>query len=909
MSCQASFVIGLKASAARVETADSRRLAHRMLATYGQAEIYEWIHARDVGKVAFDVDGRASETTAEALLRLALEGVATFFGFTPTHVIVSQAHGGDKLSYRIYVVGYRMRIADVKARLLRLGLDDRHGGPFDPAIYGTNQKLRCTGSQKTRADPRPLQLVDLDGRPVAPTEDLLHHTLVQVVDDEWPLLEEPPAGPTRAQAQATGSEAAANTAATSRPGAKRAAPPTGVTPPAAPTSPEDQPLPRAKRARTSTCKPRDRRVCESALRTAGFSAISWLNDRNDSFTFSCDRTTDCRCCGGHHDHQNWSAAEDSLGRLHVKSYSPSCRTLVLDPEPRAAGGDVSQAIVTITDNLRHIEEDVAQVKHALYTVNDYVARQQPVIDSTLATAVARVTRLSDDGFHFTCQDVPWNYKCEALIQTCCRISSDQPDSAPVIAGYQTATLLKQLVGNPKGGDAIYAQWVIQDQADRGIAWRYDDARDQLYRSAGVRWEPTSDHVFLATFDGMARARLRCVVNAIPTVEPRPDRDVVRSLHQALQHVEGSRASKGMLASAKLQLTSVGFAASLDTHPHLLGAADCVIDLRTGERAEMGLPVSMTVRPPFKGVDHPTPGVHAFFMSLFNDDADMVDYLRRFLGMTLCGEGAQVYGCFVGCGSNGKSLTLEWLRHVLGDYYLIASPHIFFADKTAGNTATPYVAELDRKRLAVVEESGKHDTINVELIKRLTGSANVNVRRLYQEPFTMKVMHTQVLCTNSLPKFDVDDAAMRRRIVVVPFDMQFKDADALDAANPLHRPADPELKARLMADDLTEQLLSWLVSGCRDFYAGGRAPPAKPPRVKRAEAEYTEDNDVLGQLLEEHCTIGQGLQVEAVAFNAIAKGVVKTIRGAMEGRGFPLKKCRVDGRQVKIYAGLALKDDA
>ena len=25
---------------------------------------------------------------------------------------------------------------------------------------------------------------------------------------------------------------------------------------------------------------------------------------------------------------------------------------------------------------------------------------------------------------------------------------------------------------------------------------------------------------------------------------------------------------------------------------------------------------------------------------------------------------------------------------------------------------------------------------------------------------MKVMHTQVLCTNSLPKFDVDDAAMR-----------------------------------------------------------------------------------------------------------------------------------------------------
>ena len=52
-------------------------------------------------------------------------------------------------------------MSDVKARLVRLGLD--HNRPFDAAIYGKNQKLRMVGSLKTPQDTRVLRLLAPDG--------------------------------------------------------------------------------------------------------------------------------------------------------------------------------------------------------------------------------------------------------------------------------------------------------------------------------------------------------------------------------------------------------------------------------------------------------------------------------------------------------------------------------------------------------------------------------------------------------------------------------------------------------------------------------------------------------------------------------------------------------------------------
>ena len=172
---------------------------------------------------------------------------------------------------------------------------------------------------------------------------------------------------------------------------------------------------------------------------------------------------------------------------------------------------------------------------------------------------------------------------------------------------------------------------------------------------------------------------------------------------------------------------------------------------------------------------------------------------------------------------------------------------------------------------------------------------------------MPITHTQILLTNNLPKFDVDDQALERRIVVVPFNLKFvKDAD-YDEANPQHRRADPTQARFLEGDSPSEQLLVWLVRGAIRFYAAGNKLPPKPQAVRDAERGYYAENDLLGQVIAEECEVRAGLMIPAATFNDLArsKGVGRGIGQAMKRRGFELQGRKIDNVNVKAYVGLAL----
>ena len=285
------FIRGLKSSAARVEHADPLRLVRRMLAEYGRSQLYEWYKACLIGKVIFDVDGKRGTTTAEALLEAALAGLAAFFGHMPDRYIIAAAHGtdpdhpnGNKLSYRIYVPGVRMRMSDIKARLIRLGLDKNR--PFDAAIYGSQQKLRMAGSIKTEDDRRPLKLVDEAGAEIEPTVQLLLDTLVQVVEDQWPLIEEPkePEEPMKTAL------------------AKRSATSTTV---AVAVAPEQPPRKRGRPTKDNTLPAEWR----DALDSMGFKEVhskgAFQDARGRGFSFSSTSRASCPCCTREHVSNNW----------------------------------------------------------------------------------------------------------------------------------------------------------------------------------------------------------------------------------------------------------------------------------------------------------------------------------------------------------------------------------------------------------------------------------------------------------------------------------------------------------------------------------------------------------------------------------------------------------------------------
>ena len=323
-------------------------------------------------------------------------------------------------------------------------------------------------------------------------------------------------------------------------------------------------------------------------------------------------------------------------------------------------------------------------------------------------------------------------------------------------------------------------------------------------------------------------------------------------------------------------------------------------------------VTMTVRPRWRGLDTPTPDVDAFFKMIFDEDAAMVDYMQALLGAAVTGERLEVYVCFVGAGANGKGVTVGWLRHVLGAYYKEADPFIFFGDKRHGTGPTPALAELDRKRLAVVDESNPTDELNLAIVKRVTGTDVISCRQLYKDPVEMPVTHTQILLTNNLPKFDVDDQALERRIVVVPFGLKFvKDADFDEGGPEAERRADPTLARFLEGDSPSEQLLVWLVRGAMRFYAGGNKLPPKPVAVRDVERGYYRENDMLGQIIEELCERGEGYHVSATILNgeARARGAPSALKNAMQLRGHALSMKRVDGQLTRVYNGLRLRESS
>ena len=348
---------------------------------------------------------------------------------------------------------------------------------------------------------------------------------------------------------------------------------------------------------------------------------------------------------------------------------------------------------------------------------------------------------------------------------------------------------------------------------------------------------------------------------------------------------------------------------MDRDRHLIGTPQGALDLRSGRLLppDHGFQVSMRTAAEFRGLDLPTPDVDRVFRTIFNDDPEMLRFFQLFLGSAITGEKTETYACFTGSGANGKSLTLDWIRAALGpQYYLQADKSLFFGVPRNTGGATPYLADLLSRRLAVVQENDAHqDPLNIAELKRNTSTSAFTVRRLYQDPFELDPTHTQILATNSLPKFDGTDYAIVRRCLVVPFRVQFKHGAEYDSGNPLHRPADLELANFLHGEQRCSQLLTWMVRGAVDWYASGcpKLAARTPAIMKVAKSAYVEENDPLGAFISDHCILDQGCYILETDFTARAPHVPGGIRPMMQRKQLERKRVNIDHARKWVWWGL------
>ena len=124
------------------------------------------------------------------------------------------------------------------------------------------------------------------------------------------------------------------------------------------------------------------------------------------------------------------------------------------------------------------------------------------------------------------------------------------------------------------------------------------------------------------------------------------------------------------------------------------------------------------------------------------------------------------------GSNGKSLTMSLFAKSMGQYYASCPITIITRKRNASNAASPEMARLKGIRAGVFQETDENESINVGILKELTGNDKQMVRPLYQEPYEMQLQAKFWLQCNKLPSINAQDFGTWRRIRVIEFSSRF-----------------------------------------------------------------------------------------------------------------------------------------
>ena len=152
-----------------------------------------------------------------------------------------------------------------------------------------------------------------------------------------------------------------------------------------------------------------------------------------------------------------------------------------------------------------------------------------------------------------------------------------------------------------------------------------------------------------------------------------------------------------------------------------------------------------------------------------------DYMYRLLSSFVSGRvKEQKFHIWTGCGGNGKSKLIELFRMGFGDYCCTLPVSLITQSRGRAEGATPALAQTKGKRFACFQEPEGTESINVGLMKELSGGDTLMARGLHKDPIEFKPQFKMVLTCNVLPDINASDRGTWRRVRAVEFKSVFTD---------------------------------------------------------------------------------------------------------------------------------------
>jgi putative DNA primase/helicase len=273
----------------------------------------------------------------------------------------------------------------------------------------------------------------------------------------------------------------------------------------------------------------------------------------------------------------------------------------------------------------------------------------------------------------------------------------------------------------------------------------------------------------------------------------------------------------------------------DADPWLLNTPGGVVDLKTGrmranDRADRMTKIT-TATP--RGE---CPQWRSFLSDVTGGDQNLQAYLQRMVGYALTGSTREHALFFLyGTGANGKSVFVNTLADILGDYATNAPMDTFMETRTDRHPTDMAGLRGARFVAAIETEQGKRWAESK--LKNLTGGDKIAARFMRQDFFEFFPQFKLFVAGNHKPAIRNIDEAMKRRLHLIPFTI---------TVPPEKR--DKHLQQKLLAE--RDGILAWALEGCLAWQRLGRLDP--PQLVLDATDEYFEAEDALGRWMDERC---------------------------------------------------------
>lgn len=242
----------------------------------------------------------------------------------------------------------------------------------------------------------------------------------------------------------------------------------------------------------------------------------------------------------------------------------------------------------------------------------------------------------------------------------------------------------------------------------------------------------------------------------------------------------------------------------------------------------------------------------------------------------------------GVGSNGKSTILDVLKALIGEDNIssLGMNELGVRFKTA---------ELYGKMVNIGDDISSAYIDDNSIFKKLVTGEAVNVERKGADPFDFKNTSKLIFSANEVPRINDTSNGLMRRLVIIPFNAEFKSTDA---------DFDPFIKDKLLTTESLQYLLNLGLEGLKRVLKRNDFETVE--EVKAELKEYEKENNPILEFMEDfkvHNEPATELYKRYVIW--CSEGNLKPLGRTAFSRnikkqGYDVKVLRVDGKNTRVF---------